>query len=182
MQVRYCEDCDETYRPDIELCSDCGGPLKEMSEEEADAQGQPPAEPPEAPYPPGRYQVIADSVSVAVAESVARELAARGIPAKVDGAGRLELRLSVREEEMSAALAVLIEAGLLPTPEGASARPVSEAGGPCPSCGGPVEAGSIECPTCGLVLGGDLIACERCGATILPLSQCKECGTWHSDK
>src|SRR5476651_2069034 len=93
MQVRYCEDCDETYRPDIERCSDCGGPLKEMSEEEVEAEAERNRhpEPAESPYPPGQYQIVAESVSGAVAESMALELAAHGIPAKVEGVGRLEL-------------------------------------------------------------------------------------------
>ena len=62
------------------------------------------------------------------------------------------MRLSVRSEDVPAAIALLAKQGVLPEqadPGGA----VAAEGGPCPACGAQVAPGSLECPDCGLQLG-----------------------------
>lgn len=178
MHVRYCEECGETFLPHVVQCSDCGALLKDKWEEE-DPPEPPPlwegrGERPALPYPPGDYRLIGE-MSSADADNVARELAARRIPVKVEPAGR-ELRVSVRDEDRAAAVTALVEAGLLAKPDEPATPTLATEGGPCPACDTHVPAGSSECPECSLVLSGEPPVCEKCGSETVLSGECNHCG------
>jgi hypothetical protein len=180
--VRRCPDCGEEFQLHVVRCSDCGALLEDRLEGEdpvaADdaLSGGPGASASPAP-PPEAFTQVADGVAAVAAERVGRRLSAAGIPFKL-APHNYRLRVSVRPEDVPAAVAILEREGIVPEQPDPAERPVAMEGGPCPACGTTVASGTLECPGCGLVLGGGPeLDCERCGARLVPLSgECPQCG------
>jgi hypothetical protein len=156
-------------------CSDCGGDLKDVWEDDSQPLVAAPAEP---TLPEGEYRVIAASLTSATAGAMVKRLAAAAIPAKVVPTRYGELDVRVRDEERERAESVLLAAGLLSEVPEAIAVAVAVEGGPCPACGESVPPGASECRSCGLGLGGDLPVCEGCGAEMPIAGRCAQCGQW----
>src|SRR6187551_989267 len=60
--VRYCPTCDDEFRPDVAVCSDCGGALV-LQEEGLGARGAA-SFPGGAPAPEGAWRTALDSLPV----------------------------------------------------------------------------------------------------------------------
>jgi hypothetical protein len=159
LHIRYCTNCEEEFRPEIQRCSDCGAELEDRYEEE-DAEGRPivapkttEPEPPEAPAPPDEHHAVFQSVDAAPIKEAADVLAAAGLRFRVT-AGGSGFTLLVRSEDVPAAAAALSgKEGSMVIPD---AQPsVGAEGGACPACGASVAAGVLECPECGLVVGAE---------------------------
>jgi hypothetical protein len=131
------------------VCIECGTALKDMLEDEAPVYDAP--KPEEPLLPEGEYTPIAGDVASATASRLMRLFRRAGIPLKVEAYG-YNMRLSVRSEDMPAAVAILAEQGVLPEQSDSGAAVAAE-GGPCPACAAQVAPGSLECPDCGLQLG-----------------------------
>ena len=150
--VRRCPECGEEFQPHIVTCSDCGVPLEDGIEGQKLA---PPDATSGAGADEGPYVPITGIVESQDALDAGRELAAAQIRFRLlPPPRRGGLKVEVHEQDMPAAIGVLINAGLLPPMD--ESPPVGEEGGPCPACGTHVAPGSVECSECGLVLGGDL--------------------------
>ena len=179
MMVRYCPRCDTEFQPHIVRCSDCGGELEDQYPEAAtgDSQAQVPEDATD-----GEFVTVATDLSAGKAELVARRLGLAGIPFRV-AALRYGLDIAVREEDRPAARQILLRARAIPRESLQDQPAVAETGGPCPACGEPVAAGSLECSSCGLSLGSEAAVCEQCGAELVPPSEpCKRCsGTGTSE-
>jgi len=130
-------------------CIECGTALKDMLEDEAPEYDPPKAE--EPLLPEGDYTPVASDVASATASRLMRLFRRAGIPLKVEAQG-YNMRLSVRSEDVPAAIAILAEERVLPEQADTGAAVAAE-GGPCPACGAQVAPGSLECPDCGLQLG-----------------------------
>lgn len=146
--VRRCPECGEEFQPHVVNCSDCGVPLEDAIE------GQPlaPREHAAVAEDEGPYVPIVGIVGTEDALDGGKALAVASLRFRLlplpHHAG---LKLEVHEQDARAAIAVLLEAGLLPPID--DSPPVGEEGGPCPACGTHVAPGTLECPECGLVLG-----------------------------
>jgi len=159
-------------------CLDCGTALQDK----VAGASMPEAPPPpadsmqESSLPPGDYHVIATGVSAQVAESLVQRFVSAGIPVRVDPAG-YHLRLSARDEERAAAVAILESEGVLAAAPDPGAPAVGAEGGPCPACGHPIPPGTRECGECGLQLG-DAAACPSCDVEVSPDdTTCPACGS-----
>ena len=156
MHIRYCTNCGEEFRPEIQRCSDCGAELEDRYEEE-DGEGRrivaPKTTEPEAPAAPDEFHAVFQSVDAAPIKEAADVLAAAGLRFRVT-AGGSGFTLLVRSEDVPAAAAALSgREGSMVIPD---AQPsVGAEGGACPACGASVAAGVLECPECGLVVGAE---------------------------
>ena len=179
MMVRYCPRCDTEFQPHIVRCSDCGGELEDQYPEAATDDGQ--AQVPEDATD-GDFVTVATDLSAGKAELVARRLGLAGIRFRV-AALRYGLDIAVREEDQTAARQILLRARAIPRESLQDQPAVAETGGPCPACGEPVAAGSLECSSCGLSLGSEAVVCDQCGAELDPTwERCKRCsGTGTSE-
>jgi hypothetical protein len=132
-------------------CIECGTALKDMLEDEPPEYDAPRLE--EPLLPEAEYTPVAGDVSSPTASRVMRLFRREGIPLKVEAYG-YNMRLSVRSEDVPAAIALLATQGVLPEQADSGAAVAAE-GGPCPACGAQVAPGSLECPDCGLQLGAE---------------------------
>ena len=175
MHVRYCPECDQEFRPHVERCSDCGGPLEDQfgdsegaaSEAAARSRGE---------LPPGEYLPLLHRSSAAAIEPCAARLGQAAIPFKVDvrpGYGGFDLK--VRAEDGPEAVRLLAEAlGEDPAHEAAALSAGRE--GHCPACAAPLHPGASECPECGLGLAHELPACGTCDGELDPATgRCPRC-------
>lgn len=155
MHTRYCPNCDDEFRPDIVLCSDCGGELEDRYDEEdaGERQGAEATAPgPDAP--PEEYRPVFGCMESATLKEAAACLAAAKIPFRATGCST-GFQLLVREADQSAAVASLQgRERVLGVPDDAEPT-VGAEGGACPACGTAVPAAALECPECGLVVGGE---------------------------
>jgi hypothetical protein len=158
-------------------CVECGTALKDMLEDEAPQYDPPKPPASEEPLlPPGEYRSIAGSLSSSMVSSLMRHFDAAGIPIKVESHG-YTLRLSAREEDVPAAMAILAREEVVPKQPDATEPAVATEGGPCPACGTEIEPATSDCPECGLSLGGGPLSCEGCGAELSPADlACPACG------
>jgi hypothetical protein len=154
MHTRYCPNCDDEFRPDIQRCSDCGGELEDRYDEDGDGgTREPEASEPSADAPPEEYRPVFGCMQSASLKEAAGSLAAAGIPFRATGCVT-GFQLLVREGDQSVAAATLQgREGVLRVPDD-SAPSIGAEGGPCPACGASVPAAAPECPECGLVVGG----------------------------
>ncbi len=170
MRVRYCTACDTEYRPEVERCADCGGPLEDHYE---GVTAPPPAVGPiEASGP--------TSLVYGGEASELRPMAARlgeaGIPFRVDPLRRApqELELRVRSADLDAALALLRDL------VGIAAEDADFVDGGyrrCPACRSELAKGSPECPECGLGFSAGEPCCPGCGAAMGENERlCPACG------
>jgi len=146
MHVRVCRECGEEYRPEVVVCSDCGGALEDHYEG-LEAAANLPAEMTPAEFATGPLVPVASAPSAAEIEPLGRRLGQAGIRFAVRGSFQL-FELLVAADEQEPALAVLEAGG-----EGSSAP--LEALSVCPACGTALRASAVECPECGLGLGGE---------------------------
>jgi hypothetical protein len=173
--VRYCVDCDEEYQPHVACCSDCGAVLQDkLASDEPEAEPEPDG-PEETAIPREKYDTIAQNLPPATAEAVAPYLAAAGVTFRVE-ARHYGLSISVKPDDVAAAVAVLEGEGVLPRQPDPSQPAVAAEGGPCPACGTTISPGTDECPDCGLAVGGAARVCQRCGAELAPsFETCPDC-------
>jgi len=175
--LRYCPACGEEYQPHMTECLDCGTALQDK--QDGAAMPEPPAPAmdsmEQSSLPAGDYHVIATGLSAQQADALVQRFVSAGIPVKVDPAG-YHLRLSARDEERAAAVALLESEGVLASVPDPSAPAVGAEGGPCPACGEPIRPGTLECGECGLQLGS-AASCPSCGGEVSPDdSTCPACG------
>lgn len=165
MYVRYCAGCGAEYRPEIELCADCGVPLQDRF------TGITTVEPPELGevFPPGDLTTIFSGQAAEV-EPMARRLSEAGLRFRLD-ADLTGFRLLVRQEDHDAVvrqLAGLMEAAAGAVPRDALDRDFDPLIGyaRCPACSTTLVRGAAECPECRLAVGGNLPTCPSCHAEI----------------
>ncbi len=173
MHVRVCRECGEEYRPEIVVCSDCGGALEDHHEgvdSAPDGSDWSVAAP--GPEFSARPLVsVATAASAGEIEPLARRLGEAGIRFAVRGSIQsFQLLVAVDEHEL--ALAAL-EAG-------APGSAVSvEAIAACPACGAGLTPTTVECPECGLGLGAEAAEaaprCARCGQPRVAGLPCPAC-------
>jgi hypothetical protein len=155
-------------------CIECGTPLKEMLEDQPPEYDEPKGA--EPLLPPGEYRPLASGVESATASRVMRLFKKAGLPLKVESHG-YTMVLSVREEDVPSAVAILQRAGVLPELPDGSETAVAAEGGPCPACGTQVAAGTEQCPECGLQLSAADEPCAKCGRTLAATDEdCPDCG------
>jgi hypothetical protein len=155
MHTRYCPNCNDEFRADIERCSDCGGELEDRYDEEDGAPPPPSREqpPPEAPTPEEYRAVFSCNEGRPLKKAVAALTAAK-VPFQTSGSAT-GFVLYVPETAVSAAAAALRgREGALVLPEDAEPS-VGPEGGPCPACSATIPAGAMECPDCGLMVGDE---------------------------
>ena len=160
--VRVCRECGEEFRPEIAVCSDCGGALEDRhDDEDAPAPALPEDRPPE-PEDLSGYRQVFTTGRAADLVPVAERLREAGIPFRLHEAPRSpEARaavysLLVPDAEAGSALREL--APLLGGDDAAELHAVeSEFGGGsyvrCPACRADLPKSARECPECGLGLG-----------------------------
>jgi hypothetical protein len=184
--TRYCPECDTEFRPDVERCSDCGGPLEsrfEVPEGNADAQMFEPSGshraapiPEAASLPPGRYLPFREASDFQALDSIAKRLGSAGIPF-VAVATRRSLMLRVRAEDRQKADA--LAGGLVPAAT-VEVGPFDPDRGEtnCPACGTALGENAEECPECHLVfsLPESSPLCRYCGAGLAEdADRCSHC-------
>lgn len=158
--VRHCRRCGSDYRPEIERCGECGGPLEERAEAD-DPRWDPPAgadrwqgaAPPETDLSPIFY-----SHDLGDLAELARRLAARGVPFRIaptaEGARTPRTRYdllvpeprradALRELEAFTGAAIAVESDF--DPQRGYRR--------CPACAAGLPERAEACPDCGLALG-----------------------------
>src|SRR5579862_7339173 len=142
MSGLYCPVCATEFRPEIERCSDCGGPLeRQLEASEPGAVAPPPEEP---LLPPGTYLPFAETTDSEALDAFAVRLSQAGIPFVVvaDVASRAHgfgLKVRIRTEDRYSAWA--LKGDDLPVVRGTANDLLT-----CPACGTARIAGSIECP------------------------------------
>jgi hypothetical protein len=157
MQVRVCSVCGEEYRPDIQVCADCGGELVDSVE------GAPPSRrgTPEASAPDLRdHKVVYQARQASDMLDAAEALERAGLPFRVVESSNPPPKepwfvLSVHERDQEAAVRALAPVHGVGADQ-LSAEPDfhPESGyAQCPACGTNVDAGAKECAECGLTLG-----------------------------
>jgi hypothetical protein len=161
MHVRVCRDCGEEYRPEITVCSDCGGVLEDRHTDSHTDSDAPPSgirrasesEQVSRPDLTGHRPVFQTRQprEIVPAAELLREAGLAFLlvetPLQNDEA-RSTLALFVREEDASSALQLLAP---LYGPDAAAYSSRSD-DTRCPACDAVVAAGTAECPDCGLVL------------------------------
>lgn len=174
MHVRYCPECDQEFRPQVERCSDCGGPLEDQFEGLESAQSEGGGRGPRG-LPPGEYLPLLHRSTAGEIEPLAARLGAAAVPFKVDvrsGYGGFDLR--VRAEDGPQAVRLLADAlgEELPPEHGETAAD----SGQCPACEAPLDPGASECAECGLGLAHELPSCGSCGGQLDPATaRCPRC-------
>ena len=175
MRVRVCAECGEEFRPDVVQCSDCGGPL--VDQWDGDAEEGEGAEP--SPDPGGRRAATAfappaepETRPLAWAQQArelvpaadllrAASLAFHIKPRQVEGEERPRgYELRVRDADRDAARVALAsvagaDSGITLLEAHAADVDPDAHRVQCPACETEVAAGTTECPGCGLGLGGD---------------------------
>ncbi len=177
MHVRVCRECGEEYRPEIEVCAECGGALEDRFEDGATAVDQEQQPAPAALPAAADRRSIFTATEAADVEPLARRLGSAGIPFAVRGAVH-SFDLMVEPADAERALEAVKD--LLPGEgaETASAFDPERGYVRCPACGVDLVAGAVACPECGLAVGagaaGDV--CPRCHAPLEPGTTCASCG------
>jgi ssDNA-binding Zn-finger/Zn-ribbon topoisomerase 1 len=178
MQVRWCPECEEEYRPEIVHCADCGTLLVDR-DDEVPLPAPSASSPAGSSLPPGDYRGIFATNRSAELEPMAKRLGAAGIPFQVGATGYQAFDLRVRVEERKRALECLKD--LMPVVEesGPDRELIEESRSPqCPACEAKLPERVEECPECGLTLSPSEIDCDQCG-TVFPGDEprCPKCGT-----
>lgn len=146
MHVRVCRECGEEFRPEITVCSDCGGELADRFEDEdlgLAGLGREAGPTSEGAVDLGPMQVVASSDKAAELEQAAQALGAAGIRFVVKGSPyRFDLLVPEALRERA------LERLAAEEPADPGAQPPAN----CPACGASVAAGAVECRDCGLSL------------------------------
>jgi uncharacterized protein with PIN domain len=168
VNYRVCLDCGEEFRPEISRCSDCGGDLSEVYEDEAGRAVPPPRTVEPSPVTEADladFRPIFVGAHAAQLVPLAERLRAEGIELRLaeelkdPERGTASFSLLVREKDRARALLAL--APLLGDEAGGdrlhAVESHFEASGRysrCPACDTEIAPGAIECPECGLVVAG----------------------------
>lgn len=159
MIVHYCPDCHEEYLTHVTICVDCGAELVPREEGQ-----QPPDQADQiGGLPRGHYEPILHVDRAVELEELVGNLAAAGVPARVQPSQRGQgFVLGVRAEDQEAAREIL---GHLTAAEPAAtddaAFDAQHGYRRCPACDTPLAAGAQECPECGLTVGGGIDAAQE---------------------
>ena len=159
-QVRYCPECDEEFRPDIVVCSDCGGPLRLQEEGAGDVPegGVGEADHTLDDVPVQDLSHLTTASSMEAFEAIAATLGASEVPSRVvvqSGA----YAVFVRPTDLAAAgraLAAARESPAASESDAPAATGFDAATGrylKCPACG--ADAPGESCSECGLELSAD---------------------------
>lgn len=159
LEPKRCPECGEEFLHTAEVCSDCGVPLRLLSE----------ARRPEAAagFPPASELVLIRAEGPAWIEALAGALRAAEIPSRVEiidpeahgmrsGVSGTACGLFVMERDVARAREVdaRIQREQIPDlPEVDASGEAGEAGEGCPACGHEIGPDDAECPDCGLFLG-----------------------------
>jgi hypothetical protein len=162
--VRYCPVCDDEFRPDITVCSDCGGALI-LQEEGLGARGL--SKSGEAHPPSGAWRTALDAFpasslvparafdSLNDLEPAVAALADIELPSRVlvqNGRYILLVRPESLADAQAALHGALVDADDSPDP---TFDPKAGRYSNCPACGGRLaENFAGTCPECGLELSG----------------------------
>jgi RNA polymerase subunit RPABC4/transcription elongation factor Spt4 len=181
MHIRVCPECGEEYRPDVQVCAECGGVLEDQFEDEGAPAGLETPLPPSVPVA-GPQRTVFSSSEAADLEPLAHRLGTSGIPFAVRGAIN-SFDLLVQAADVERALEALKD--LLPQedPQPRAAFDPERGYASCPACGTPLAPGAAACPECGLAIGGPATGdvCPRCHSPLDPARQaCPSCGFWES--
>jgi uncharacterized OB-fold protein len=171
MNYRVCRDCGEEFRPEVARCSDCGGELGDVYEDEtgrvigapetyAGAPETSAAPPPDL----ADFRPIFVGTQAAALVPLAQRLEEAEVPFHLvqeladPERGTARYGLLVREVDRARglqALAALLGAegeGRLSAVETHFTE--GERYARCPACDAVIAAGAAECPECGLVVAG----------------------------
>ncbi len=159
MFVRHCPRCGSDYRPGVEACADCGGPLEDRVEAADPVHAAPPA--PAAPtstaLPPGDPAVLFFGDTASDVEPLAARLTSVGIPFRIDTipmGHRQRYQIAVRDQDRDRAREQVVT--LLGGTDHAQALDTGfdpDLGyHNCPACSTPLSPGQPTCPDCGLSL------------------------------
>ncbi len=175
MHFRVCRECGEEYRPEVVVCSDCGGALEDhyegidLAPDGSDIRAAAPL----VELSAGPLVPLATAASAAEIEPFGRILGEAGIRFAVRGSIR-SFELLVAADEHDTALAAL-EAGA-----GRNAAAM-ETIASCPACATAVTPTTLECPECGLGLGAEDASqaprCSRCGGPLVGGVPCAACSS-----
>ena len=165
--VGYCPNCDDEFRPDVKICSDCGGPLTlqeeglgasapETGDHSLDADVSRTANALDG-MPISALVPVKTFDSLDTLEPAVVTLADAGIPSRVlvqSGRYILLLRPDTLAAAQAALEAVHLEEGSDADIEGGFDEQVGRYS-QCPACAAKLSLSSLtECPECGLDLGG----------------------------
>ena len=166
--VAYCPACDDEFRPEIKVCSDCGGPLRlqeegvgaslssdaeshDLDPDAADSASSLDALPVSSLVPIKTFDSLTD-LEPAVAALAAARIASRVLVQS--GRYILLLRPESLGDAQSALEARHLEEGSDSDVE-TGFDPRTGRYAECPACSAALPAsGAAECPECGLELGG----------------------------
>jgi predicted amidophosphoribosyltransferase len=188
--VRHCPRCRTDYRPEIQICAECGGDLETRTEEFSEEER--PVEP-----PAGEYRSLYYSGDITDLGPLTGPLNQAGIPFRIGALGEQEMtlvphhrfHLMVRDEDREQAREILSHladpSGPVLADTAAEATYDPERGyRACPACQAALPAGVRKCPDCGLSLRGspEPLLCGACHWEVGPSdATCPNCGATLED-
>ncbi|MBW2316527.1 MAG: hypothetical protein JRH10_20380 [Deltaproteobacteria bacterium] len=155
-EPKRCPECGEDFLHTTEVCSDCGVPLKLVSELEGPDAG--------AGLPPASELALIRAEGPAWIDVLAAALRAADIPSRVEiidpeqhgarsGLTGSACGLFVREVDVVRAREIDAEVQREQIPDMPTEDVAGEGEEGCPACGHAIAADDAECPDCGLFLG-----------------------------
>jgi uncharacterized protein with PIN domain len=170
VNYRVCLECGEEFRPEIARCSDCGGALSDVYEDESGPLVSPPASLAAEPAPPpdadlADFRPIFVGGQAVLLVPLAERLKAEQVDFRLaeemadPERGTASFSLLVREADRARALLALAPLLGEETGEGrlhAVESHFAQSGRyvRCPACDTEIAASANECPECGLVVAG----------------------------
>ena len=159
--VRYCPACEDEFRPDIAVCSDCGASLI-LQEEGLGARGVPTTDGGKLGVPHWREALDALPVSTLVPlrtfdslrdlEPVLAAFADRELPSRVLVQNGRYILLVAPSTIADAQAALQLAEGTLPDEPDPTFDATTGRYANCPACDTPLSGESNNCPECGLEL------------------------------
>ena len=187
MHVRHCPSCRTDYRPEIDVCYDCGEPLVDRDDEEPEPQTEHDKADEGDVIPEGFVPVFGASLARDLTP-LADALIAAGIDCRIrdvrHGSHVTGYRILVHEDQRGTATEIIqqeaapeegaqdLGAGFEPG-RGYLRCPACQTelpnGAPeCPECGLPLATMQATCPACGTGLDAEAESCSHCGADLTP--------------
>jgi hypothetical protein len=156
LEPKRCPQCGEDFVHAAQVCSDCGVPLRLVSELAGPQAG--------AGLPPASELVLIRAEGPAWIEALAGALRAAEIPSRVEiidpqahgarsGLSGTACGLFVMERDVARAREVDARIQREQIPDLPEVEASGEAGEGCPACGHAIGPDDAECPDCGLFLG-----------------------------